>query len=171
VGKGSFSTVAVALAFAGLGCYGQTDPATDVHPNGATLQARGTADNGPASSYFEYWKSSAPAQKTRTAIKQAPAGASGPISAQLQFLTQNTSYSFRVCGWDGQEPEPPASVKCAQTRTFATPSGDAVDAQMVYDSRFNSGLQIHAWSRPDGTARPRPSSTMVASTSTTSTGA
>ncbi len=48
------SGVAVVVAAITLaGCYGSTEPATDVRPNSAVLQARGTANDGPAFSYFE----------------------------------------------------------------------------------------------------------------------
>jgi hypothetical protein len=43
----------VAGVFAG--CYGSTEPATDIGPESATLQGHGTANNGPAKSWFQYW--------------------------------------------------------------------------------------------------------------------
>ena len=45
-----------ALLCAGVlaGCYGSTEPATEVAFDSAKLNGRGTADKGPAFSYFEY---------------------------------------------------------------------------------------------------------------------
>ena len=67
-----------ALGLAALcGCYGSTEPATEIGPESAKLIARGTADNGPAHGGFQYWLTNA--DRIRKATGQAfPAGASGP---------------------------------------------------------------------------------------------
>jgi hypothetical protein len=102
----------VALA----GCYGSTETATDVGPEAATLNGQGTANNGPAYAFFEYWlvgddddhQFSQPAQNV-------PAGASGPVSRKVTGLAADSDYAFRLCGGDqGTE------HVCANTRTFST---------------------------------------------------
>jgi hypothetical protein len=97
------------------GCYASTEPATEVKQSSARLHAQGTADNGEASSYFEY----RPTGTTRVATSAPfrwPAGVSGPFSATAAGLTPSTQYSFRVCGRDLSG----GDNACAQTRTFTT---------------------------------------------------
>ncbi len=65
----------VALA----GCYASTEPATNVGPEAATLNARGTANNGPARSHFEFWMTGS-TRVSWTDDQRWPAGASGPFS-------------------------------------------------------------------------------------------
>jgi hypothetical protein len=122
--------VALTVAVALCGCYGSTEPATKVAFDGAQLNARGTANNGPASSFFEYWPTAKPEAKLATDPRHWPSGASGPFSETISAdsfqgpLYASTAYSFRVCGNDqGQSPA------CAQTRTFSTPAPahDAVE--------------------------------------------
>ncbi len=55
------STFVLALCVLVLGgCYGSTEPATNIGEDSATLRAQGTANNGPATSYFEYWAAEEP---------------------------------------------------------------------------------------------------------------
>jgi hypothetical protein len=148
--------LAAALALLGLaltGCYGNTTPATNLKPDGATLNARGTANSGPAFSYFEYWKAATPDDKTRTPTRHWPAGASGPFSESVGQdldqgpLRQNTAYEFRVCGGD-DETKP---AVCVPSRAFTTASGDAVDGQSPTNPEpSDSPLIVHAWSGPSG---------------------
>jgi hypothetical protein len=141
------------VALALTGCYGNTTPATNLIPDGATLNAKGTANNGPAFSYFEYWKAATPNDKTRTPTRQWPAGASGPFSERIgpergqAPLQQNTAYEFRLCGGD-DETKPAA---CVPSRAFTTPRGDAVDGSSPTDPEPGEGsVSIHAWSGPSG---------------------
>ncbi len=49
------AAIGVVGAVPALGaCTGSTEPASDVTAGSATLKARGTADKGPAFSFFEY---------------------------------------------------------------------------------------------------------------------
>lgn len=105
------------LAFAG--CYGSTEPATEPGPESAKLNAQGTANNGPATSWFEYWVTGPNPVKTTT-TRHWPAGVSGPFSEKVTGLYMSTSYSFRVCGKDDSGGAP----ACAQTRTFRTALGN-----------------------------------------------
>ena len=50
--------IAAALALAG--CYGSTEPATQIDFDQATLNAHGTANAGDAHVYFQYWQTSNP---------------------------------------------------------------------------------------------------------------
>jgi hypothetical protein len=98
------------------GCYGSTERATEVGPDSATLNAAGTANNGPATAYFEYWitGSSGPPQQTDPA--HFPGGSSGAFSQKVTGLAETSSYSFRLCGSDDSG----GPTVCAQTRTFET---------------------------------------------------
>jgi hypothetical protein len=124
----------LALSALALGaCYGSTEPATGVGEDSATLHARGTANHGPATSYFEYWAAGDPATgypTPRTPTRTWPAGASGPISEQVSDLLVASQYSFRLCGDDQG-----ATPVCAQTRslTTTTPAGDYVKGSIALD--------------------------------------
>ncbi len=125
-------TAVSALLRAGVlaGCYGSTEPATEIRFDSARLNGRGTANNGPAYSYFEYGSSRGGfALGLRTPTRRWPAGASGPLTEQVGGPSdpngplQGFPYSYRLCGGDLGEP-----AVCAQTRTFtpASPTRDAV---------------------------------------------
>jgi hypothetical protein len=113
-----FSVAALTAAILGVtGCYGQTDLATHIGIDAATLNARGAANKGPADVYFEYWKSSTPQTKLQTPTKTIPGGVSGPFAQQVSGLDDQTAYSFRLCGGEQSNSGPPV---CAQTRSFFT---------------------------------------------------
>ena len=118
---GVVSGVAAALLLAA--CSGSTEPATDVTSGGATLNARGTADNGPAFSFFEYGPSGVSGAQRQTTRRSWPANVSGPIREAVAPLYAGTTYAFRICGNDQGK-----AAVCAQTRTFTTPAAarDAV---------------------------------------------
>jgi hypothetical protein len=109
------------------GCYASTEPATDVGSTSAQLNARGTANNGPATSRFEYWITGATTRQS-TPPQSWPAGASGPFSAKVTGLAASTSYSFRVCGADNSGG---GATTCAQTRAFKT-SAPVEDSAVGY---------------------------------------
>jgi hypothetical protein len=91
----------------------------------AKLNARGTANNGPASSYFEFWITGHTDRTRWTDSRHWPAGSSGPFFEKVTPLAASTAYSFRVCGTnDGDH-----AGGCAQTRTFMT--GQAVEDSAV----------------------------------------
>jgi hypothetical protein len=100
------------------GCYGSTEPATDTGPDSATLNARGTANHGPASAYFEYWVSGTSGSTQKTDPDHFPGGAHGRFSKKVTGLAPSTAYSFRLCGSD----DAGGPTVCAQTRAFQTPS-------------------------------------------------
>jgi hypothetical protein len=105
-----------------VGCTGSTEPASNIKADSVRLNAKGTANNGPAYSYFEYWKTSAPATKTQTVTRHWQAGTSGPFGEGVTGLSADTDYSFRVCGNDEGQ-----SAVCAQTLAFKTaPDHDSV---------------------------------------------
>jgi hypothetical protein len=118
-----FLTVLVAAGggLALAGCYGSTEKATDVGFTSATLHGHGVTNNGPATSFFEYWPTATPAQKQTTQNRDWPANISGNFSEQVSGLSQGTKYQFRLCGHDSGQP----SI-CAQTRNFETPAPDRV---------------------------------------------
>jgi hypothetical protein len=127
------------------GCYASTEPASDVTGDTAKLHARGTANSGPARSYFEFWPTNGGAHRY-TATLRWPAGASGPFAQNVRALEADTEYSFRVCGSD----EDQASDVCANTRTFTTGplTNDWVSASWFLSSAFYGG--VYARGGPNG---------------------
>ena len=128
-----------------VGCYGSTEPATEVERESARLNARGTANSGPASSVFEYWPTGRQNLTRRTGRVEWPAGASGPISQVLRELRPGTPYSFRLCGADqGREDV------CAQTRSFTTDDAveDSARGSYFFSSQTSGG--VSATSGPSG---------------------
>jgi hypothetical protein len=109
------------------GCYGSTEPATNVTQDSARLNAHGTANNGPATSYFEYEPANGTGFRRSSAYRAWPAGASGPFSEQVDGLLPATPYHFRLCGFD----QGSGSATCAQWRRLTTvkPPGDGVEAR------------------------------------------
>lgn len=116
--RGRVITIGLGLCavFAFAGCYASTEPATDIGLESATLHARGTANNGPASSAFRYWLTGSTGQVRGTPPIHWPAGASGPFSQKVTNLAAGADYSFSICGSD----DGASSNVCAQTRTFTT---------------------------------------------------
>jgi len=110
------------------GCYGSTEPATNVGIDRATLTAKGTTNAGAAHIYFEYWPTGQPASVLATIGKDIPGGVTGPYSEatadSFRGLKPATGYTYRVCGKDQSSP----NGACAQTRTFttSTPAGDLI---------------------------------------------
>jgi len=109
------------------GCYGSTEPASDIQFDHATLNGRGTTNNGPADVFFQIWPAAHPDQRGTNLPQRYPGGASGPVSQPVApwgpyGLVPDTEYGFRLCGRDEGATDP----VCAQTRTFRTkkPSGD-----------------------------------------------
>jgi hypothetical protein len=139
------AVLAVLGAAAVTGCYGSTEPASHVTGDTAKLHARGTANNGPARSYFEFWPTNG-VQHRFTSTLRWPAGASGPFSQDVRELEANTEYSFRVCGADEDEPD----AVCANTRTFTTGplTNDWVSAGWFLSSAFHG--DVYARGGPNG---------------------
>jgi hypothetical protein len=128
-------------------CSGSTEPASDVTFSGATLNARGTANNGPAYSFFEFWVSGFPTKLRQSDYSHWPAGASGPFSAKVGSLYSHTTYSFRLCGQD----EGGGLPVCAQTRSFTTP---VAPRDAVKGSWFAYSSSLSPFGRIDATAGP-----------------
>lgn len=140
-------TVAVVLAALLLaGCYGSTEPATDIGFGSANLHGRGTTGSTPAYSFFEYWPTAHPTRRGETSRRDWPADVTGPFAIFARSLAVDTPYSFRMCG--GQEGEAPV---CAQTRTFRTgrPDGDLVIGEYPEAEGFRP-LDVNATSGPGG---------------------
>src|SRR3954447_24569997 len=130
----SVSTVRVGVAGLGVGvllaasgCYGSTEPATNIAFDHATLNGHGTMNNGPADVRFDLWETARPSERRSTLPKTVSGGVSGPVSSPNSpfgpyGLVPDTDYSFRLCGRD----QGAQADVCAQTRTFRTlkPSGD-----------------------------------------------
>jgi hypothetical protein len=128
------------------GCYGSTEPATDIGPESATLNGAGTADNGGVSVRFDYEVSGRTGEPQQIQAGHYPAGSSGPVKATIEHLAANTIYTFRMCGLDDGE----ENFVCAQTRTFTTrPASE----DSVYAGWFGgccAGFTVAARSGPEG---------------------
>ena len=134
------SIVAVSVALL-AGCYGSTEPATQVKSTSAVLNAHGTTDRGTASVRFEYWPTNRPGERHSTPSRQIPGGVTGPFSQLAEGLDSGTAYSFRLCGTDS------GGTACAQTRQFETPPRDRVDGSASSDA---FSVTIHVSSGPSG---------------------
>jgi hypothetical protein len=131
------------------GCYGSTEPATDIGIDAATLRAYGDTEGSPTTSWFQYWRTSAPGNVRTTTSHDWPAHVRGPLSARLSYANDGldpiTQYSFRLCGsTEGRAPV------CAQTRTFRTLDGDVVTANLRAAGGGEASLR--AVSGPNGEA-------------------
>lgn len=125
------------------GCYGSTERATDVGPTGATFNARGTANNGPVTAYFEYWLTDGSGSRQQTAPSHFPGGSSGPFSQEVTGLAETSSYSFRLCGSDDSG----GPTVCAQTRTFEThpfPVEDSVTGNFDVGAQAQGNIDAHS---------------------------
>jgi hypothetical protein len=107
------------------GCYGSTEPATDIGIDSATLHAYGDTEGSPTTSWFQYWRASEPGSVRTTGSHDWPAHVRGPVSQPVSGLDPITQYSFRLCGSTGE-----GAAVCAQTRTFRTLDGDVVTANL-----------------------------------------
>jgi hypothetical protein len=139
------AALATLLAVVALaGCYGSTEPATDVKLDGATLNAYGSTEDARTIAYFLYWTGSRSNGTGKTPTRYLPAGARGPFREPVTGLSPDTEYSFQLCGQpegrDGQS-------FCAQVRTFRTQPGDEVTAELRYG---DAGARLHALSGPHG---------------------
>jgi hypothetical protein len=105
------------------------------------LNAHGTANTGPAHSYFEYWVNGASSHKA-TDTRQWPSGASGPFNEKVDRLYAGKTYLFRVCGAD----DGAGSAVCAQTRQFTTsaPVQDSVVGSWAPSPHFEGGVNAHS---------------------------
>ncbi len=141
--------IVIGIAVLGLavlpGCYASTEPATDVGIDSATLNARGTANNGPAESWFEYELNGRVGEPRDTLRLSWPAGASGPFTAKVNGLAAGTQYWYRVCGRDSA-----GEPACANARTFTTkpPVKDAVFGGYWFGCC--GGWSVNATSGPSG---------------------
>ena len=107
-------------AVLGLGaCVGATEPATNVTNLSAQLNARGYTDDGPATWWWEYDSVKSdlgtandtelcgtPPEADRRCGPAAGGSRSNqiPLSVTATGLTPNTTYYFRLCGQDNNDP-------------------------------------------------------------------
>ena len=132
--------VVAVVALVGLGlvlasCAADTDPATRVTPNGATLKRTGNRlQRGPVLVRVRGQpRRSGHLARVHDPGRQGPAGVNGPNGRDLPFgsrtgmtLRPDTTYSFRVCGHDARIP----SV-CGNTRSFKTPPNPDVNLKTM----------------------------------------
>jgi hypothetical protein len=137
--------IGVLLTIALAGCYGSTEPATNVTPETAQLNGQGTANNGPASAIFRYRLVGDDEEFTTEPI-HFPAGASGPFSRKVTGLAADSQYAFQLCGVDdGQD-----GLICANTRTFTTPPAVEDSLTGSYFSPCCYSWDVNAHAGPNG---------------------
>jgi sugar lactone lactonase YvrE len=145
----ALSVASVALA----ACTGSTEPATKVTNVSAQLNARGYADDGPASWWWEY-------DSVRSDLGTAndteicgnppeadrrcgPASAGSPsnqvaLSVTVTGLTPSTTYYFRACGQDVNDTQP----TCADIHSFRTLAGTRYAFDRAWGSRGSADGQF-----------------------------
>jgi FG-GAP-like repeat len=155
---------AVVAAFGALvlaGCYAQTEPASDVGSNSATLNAHGFTTGKQAQAFFQY-SSAKNALGTgfglQTPTLTFPPNASGPFTAKVSGLSPGTNYWFRVCGNDvGDQPFCNSDLEfttvvpgaaAAFAPALAT-GGDVVEAVGDFNGDEISDLVVLTLSSPD----------------------
>ena len=129
--------VALCGAIAAAGCAGSTEPATNVLNVSAQLNAKGYTNDGPATWWWEYdtvkadlgtasdtevcGNGTGPKEPDNRCGPAAAGSASNqiPLNVVVNGLTPNTTYYFRACGQDTNDPGP----TCANTRSFQTLAG------------------------------------------------
>jgi hypothetical protein len=134
-GKRWLAAGAVLASLALTGCYGTTDPATNVGEDHAQLHAHGTANGGPAFTSFIY---SGPADVQGpqiTPTRHWPAGASGSFAENVSNLWPASHYAFQMCGGDATLPNGVCTGRLSFTT--ATPGGDYVIGPAFQYDRFN----------------------------------
>ncbi len=128
----------LALTLGAAACAGGTDDATNIRATQARLWAHGYSNDGPTTWWWEYDTVQADlgtANDTEvcgvgTGPKEpdnrcgpATGGSAGntiPLNVVVTDLTPDTTYYFRACGQDTNDPSP----TCANTRSFRTTLGD-----------------------------------------------
>jgi hypothetical protein len=147
VGVRALAAVVIAAGAAFTGCYGSTEPATNITGDTATLNGQGTANNGDARIYFQLWNTKTGVHRD-TPEQYVHAGASGPFVVNVRALEANTGYSFRLCGSDVD----PVREVCAQTRTFTTGPlrNDWVQASWAVGAGTGFSGGVYARGEPNG---------------------
>jgi hypothetical protein len=115
---------AVALA----GCYGSTEPATEIGETSATLNGTGTLDRAPALVNFEGGAIDGRRRSFSTPQVSLPKGASGRFAQRVAALDPATTYEYRLCAVEAG-----GGPVCAQPRRFrtTTPDGDRLTGRMI----------------------------------------
>jgi len=137
------ASVAV-FAILATGCNGDTDPASSVTPNAATLNGHGASTSGNADHYFEYGLTTSYGQQTaiETSTGLNPS-VTYAISANVTELLPSKTYHFRLCGKEHDDP----SYRCGNDRAFTTTiftnplqnsgdTGNSGDPSVILDGGF-----------------------------------
>ena len=144
--------VGFALALAAAACAGATDPAANIRSTEARLLAHGFSNDGPTTWWWEYdtveaelgtagdtevcGVGSGPKEPDNRCGPATGGSASNqiPLNVVVTGLTPDTTYYFRACGQDTNDPSP----TCANTRSFRTTLGDTTV------NRLGGNLQVLA---------------------------
>jgi hypothetical protein len=129
---GTMLTVAAATGL--TGCVGGTDPATNIRATQAVVHAHGYTDDGPA----EWWWEISVAERALLSGRapkrcgSEPDGRCGPASSPREVklstlvtgLLPDSTYYFRACGKDTNDPE----ATCGAILNFRTTKADSTAA-------------------------------------------
>jgi hypothetical protein len=149
-------------------CVGSTESATDVASSSARLNAKGYADDGPARWWWEYDSVRADLgtandievcnQSTRCGPASAGSASSPvPLNTVVSGLTPATTYYFRACGQDSNDP----AGTCAQVHSFRTTAGTSTAGVSAGVLTFNGAadttnlVHVSRFTDSDGVAKYR----------------
>ena len=141
--------VLLGLALMVAGCYGSTEPATNIGYDNAAFRGKGTTGQDGTHVFFQWWQAGRPDNVLSTSGADIQGNVTGPYSeppfAQAPLLRPATEYFFRLCGRE-------SATTCAQTRslTTLTPTGDRVHGAFASGSDLSTGGSVDARSDRTG---------------------
>ncbi|HEY6558021.1 MAG TPA: hypothetical protein VI072_12140 [Polyangiaceae bacterium] len=141
-----------------LGCVGDTDPADSITATSARLKARGSCSTGTCDFYFEWGKCTRPIWDLvcNYTARQAwndiavPANVNLPITHDVTGLEPGTTYVFRICGKEANQPD--NAYACGTARHFVTGTNPAAPRSPRYAaaSTGKAGALTHALNSRQG---------------------
>jgi hypothetical protein len=149
VKRSSISLVVFGVALLVTGCYGSTEPATNIGYDNATFRGQGTTGQDGTHVFFEWWQGGRADNVLATLGKDIAGGVTGPYSeppfTEAPLLRPATQYLFRLCGRE-------TATTCAQTRslTTLTPTGDRIHGAFAFGSDLSAGGSVDARSDRTG---------------------
>jgi hypothetical protein len=163
----------VALALGAVACAGATDDATNIRATQARLNAHGYSNDGPTTWWWEYdtvqsdlgtandtevCGSGTGPKEPDNRCGPATGGSQNntiPLNVVVTGLTADTTYHFRACGQDTNDPSP----TCANVLSFKTTKGDSTASVSAGILTFSAAagtiqrLAISAFTDTDGVAK------------------
>lgn len=136
-------------ALAVAGCYGSTEPASNIGYDNAVFEGKGTTGQAGTHVFFQWWQAGRADNVLSTPGTDIGGNVTGPFSeppfASAPLLRPATQYFFRLCGRE-------SSTICAQTLslTTLTPTGDRVHGTFAFGSDLSTVGTVDALSDRTG---------------------